>query len=266
MKKLIINADDFGYSSGVNAGIIKAYQKGVLTSTTLMGNMPGTKEAVNLAQENPGLGVGIHLVLTTGKPLTTNDNLIDSNGQFYHLDHYEGARKNMTDTDIFNEWCAQIDFLLSLGLKPTHFDSHHHVHFFKENHDITFAISNKYHLPFRNSYGTEDLSKMDFQPVNELLLDMMNTPKIRDLSLPYEDIKYECLEELQQTLDKATDIATLELMVHPAFVDEHLLHNSSFNIQRVREVEILTDPLVKKLIEHNQYKLVNFKTVNKAIN
>ena len=51
MKKLIINADDFGYSSGVNAGIMKAYQEGVLTSTTLMGNMPGAKEAVRLQKK-----------------------------------------------------------------------------------------------------------------------------------------------------------------------------------------------------------------------
>lgn len=66
MKKVIINADDFGYSAAVNAGIIKAYQDGVLTSTTLMANMSGRDGAIQLAKENQGLGVGGHLVLTCG--------------------------------------------------------------------------------------------------------------------------------------------------------------------------------------------------------
>lgn len=59
MGKLIINADDFGYGKGVNMGIIEAYQNGVLTSTTLMAGMPGFDQAVKLAKDNPGLGVGV---------------------------------------------------------------------------------------------------------------------------------------------------------------------------------------------------------------
>lgn len=260
MKKLIINADDFGYSSGVNAGIIKSYKEGILTSATLMANMPGAREAVDLAKKNPGLGVGVHLVLTTGKPIIKKNNLSDDQNHFYQLNDYKKARKKMSKADIINEWSAQIDYLLQLGLKPTHFDSHHHVHFFEENQEITFAISKKYHLPFRNSYGTEDFPKLKFNAINKLLLDMMNTPKIRDMSRPYDSLKAECLKELQETLNKAIDVNILELMVHPAFVDEHLLQNSSFNIQRVREVEVLTDPSIEKLIKQNKYELVNFKT------
>lgn len=262
MRKMIINADDFGYSSGVNAGIIKAHQEGILTSTTLMGNMPGAEEAVRLAEENPKLGVGVHLVLTTGEPIKNNSQLVDSQGKFFRLKDYKQARPKMTDSDIFDEWCAQIDYLLELGLKPTHFDSHHHVHFFDENHEITFAIANKYNLNFRNSFGTENFSELTFNSVNDLLLDMMNTSAIRNMKKPYTSLKKDCLEELQITIDKASQVEVVEMMVHPAFVDEELYQNSSFNIQRVREVEILTDPLVRDLVEKNQFKLVNFKTVS----
>ena len=260
MKKIIINADDFGYSSGVNAGIIKAHQEGILTSTTLMGNMPGAEEAVKLAKENPTLGVGIHLVLKTGKPMSRQFNLIADNGKFYPLKLYPEQRKKMLDQEIFEEWCSQIDYLLSLGLEPTHFDSHHHVHYFKENQELTLKIARKYGLNFRNSYGVEKFPKWECDSANDLLLDMMNTPAIRDMERPYQDIQKECLLELQQTLDRAEKVEVLEMMVHPAYVDEHLYQNSSFNIQRVREVKILTDPEVKDLIEANNFELVNFKT------
>ena len=128
MKKVIINADDFGYSSAVNLGIIKAYKEGILTSTTLMANMPGCDEAINLAKENPDLGVGGHLVLTCGKPLTKGESFVDGKGDFYSLTEYKKHRNEMSDEEIFQEWSYQIDYLMDHGLKLTHLDSHHHVH------------------------------------------------------------------------------------------------------------------------------------------
>lgn len=83
LKKWIINADDFGYSKGVNYGIIEAHQQGIVTSATLMANMPGATHAAALAKDKPNLGVGVHLVLTIGKPLTEDvPSLIDKNGHF----------------------------------------------------------------------------------------------------------------------------------------------------------------------------------------
>ena len=70
MKKVIINADDFGLAQGVNEGIIKAHQEGVLTSATLMANMPGFDQAVEMARANPELGVGVHLNILRGWPLS----------------------------------------------------------------------------------------------------------------------------------------------------------------------------------------------------
>lgn len=259
MKSLIINADDFGYSAGVNAGIIQSHKNGILTSTTLMANMPGTLDAIQQAKNYPNLGVGAHLVLTTGKSLISHDtNLVDPFGNFHHLSEYPRVRTSFSDEDIFDEWCAQIDFLIDNGVPLTHFDSHHHVHFFPENHDITRRISEKYQLVFRNSYGTEDFSPHDFKQVNDLLLDMMNTPVIRDMSQSYELLKESCFEELAATFSKGMSVDVLEMMVHPAFVDEHLYNNSSFNLQRIREIEILTDPLTQQLITDLGFRLTRY--------
>ena len=75
MKNVIVNADDFGLINGVNEGIIKAHRDGILTSATLMANMPGFNQAVELTTQNPNLGVGIHLNIVRGQPVIFKDAL-----------------------------------------------------------------------------------------------------------------------------------------------------------------------------------------------
>src|SRR5699024_8637436 len=125
MSLLIINADDFGYSTGVNYGIIHSYQHGILTSTTLMANMPGFDAGVNLAKENKGLGVGIHLVVSCGSPLRKDvSSLTDNNGYFHNISFYEKEFSISMD-DLYKEWKAQINKIIESGIEPTHLDSHH---------------------------------------------------------------------------------------------------------------------------------------------
>lgn len=261
MKKVIINADDFGYSSAVNLGIIKAYKEGILTSTTLMANMPGCDEAIKLAKENPDLGVGGHLVLTCGKPLTKGESLIDGNGDFYSLAEYKKHRNEMCDEEIFQEWCHQIDYLMDHGLKLTHLDSHHHAHTFPENLEITKRIADKYHLCFRNAFELEENIELPAQKGIRGFSDLMNHSAIRDLTKSFEENRIKCFEEIQMVLDKVEDNEITELMVHPAYVDEILYFNSSFNIQRVKEVSILCDSQMKQLFEENQIVTCSYKNI-----
>jgi len=88
MKKVIVNADDFGLTQGVNEGIVKAYQEGILTSATLMANMPGFDQAVELAGTHPELGVGLHLNILRGHPLSpaqTVGSLLSKGPSFYSV-------------------------------------------------------------------------------------------------------------------------------------------------------------------------------------
>lgn len=261
MKKVIINADDFGYSSAVNLGIIKSHKDGILTSTTLMANMPGCDEAIILAKENPDLGVGGHLVITCGRPLTKGASLIDENGDFYNLAEYKKHRKEMCDEEIFQEWSYQIDYLIENGLKLTHLDSHHHVHTFPENLEITKRIAEKYNLCFRNIYGLEENIDLPAQKGIKGFLDLMNYSAIRDLKRPFGENRRRCFEEIQAVLDKVEDNEITELMVHPAYVDEMLYFNSSFNVQRAKEVTILCDSQMKELFEKNQIVICSYKNV-----
>ena len=130
VRRLIVNADDFGLAGSVSTGIIDVYQSGQLSSTTLMVNMPGTEQAVDLAERHPGLGVGLHFNLTEGRPLTDARSLVDSNGVFLHRGELirRSVRGRVKPSDITRELTAQLDRFVSLGLTPTHLDSHQHVH------------------------------------------------------------------------------------------------------------------------------------------
>ena len=75
MKKIIVNADDFGISKEVNEGIVKGFQDGIISSTTVMANMPEFEEAMNLAKKNSKLGVGVHLNVIDGKALAIKEEL-----------------------------------------------------------------------------------------------------------------------------------------------------------------------------------------------
>ncbi len=261
MKKVIINADDFGYSSAVNLGIIKSHKDGILTSTTLMANMPGCDEAIVLAKENPNLGVGGHLVLTCGKSLTKGSSIVDKSGYFYNLVEYKKHRNEMNDEEIFQEWCYQIDYLISKGLKLTHLDSHHHLHTFPENLEITKRIAEKYNLCFRNVYGLEEKIELPAQKGIKGFLDLMNHSAIRDLKMTFEENRIKCFEEIQDVLDQIEDNEITEIMVHPAYVDESLYFNSSFNVQRTKEVSILCDSQTKKIFEENNIKTCSYKNI-----
>ncbi|WP_317907037.1 carbohydrate deacetylase, partial [Bacillus subtilis] len=139
----------FGFSRGVNLGIIEAFQHGVLTSTTLMVNMQEAEHAVELARQNRELGVGVHLTLTAGRPILGGLHTItDEEGNFRKLLYYQGFFDIDLD-EVYREWKAQIEKALSFGLNPTHIDSHHHIHTYGNLPEVFVKLAKEYDLPCR---------------------------------------------------------------------------------------------------------------------
>ncbi len=133
VKKLIVNADDFGLSKAVTDATIDCHINGIITSATLMSNMPSAEYAASRAKAFPELSIGLHLNLTEGKPLTDTgkvDNLIDSKGNFLAASK---QRKNLIFNEkakeqVYRELEAQLLRALDLGVHITHFDSHNETH------------------------------------------------------------------------------------------------------------------------------------------
>jgi chitin disaccharide deacetylase len=242
MTKLIINADDFGYSKGVNLGIIEAFQNGVVTSTTLMANMPGAAHAAELAKRNPTLGVGIHFVLTCGKPLSsTVPSLVSDKGEFYRMAEIEGFA---VIEDIELELQTQFEKFLSFGIKPTHIDSHHHVHSLKKVYQVVEKIAKEHQLPIRKVSKDPN----PFQPVQYFNHEFYGDQLTKDY--------------LIGLLDKVLPYETAELMTHPAYIDEQVYTGSSYNLQRMQELAILTDPAILEELKNRKIDLVTFREIS----
>lgn len=134
-KKLIVNADDFGLHPDINKGIIKGFQQGFITSTSLMTSAPAYMEAAELARANSGLGIGIHLTLVGGVapvlPAAQVSSLVDNSGLFLP-DYVAFAKRFYTGgvkmAELEAELRAQIERALALSLNITHIDSHQHTH------------------------------------------------------------------------------------------------------------------------------------------
>ena len=137
MRRLIVNADDFGLTPGVNRGIVESHSGGIVTSTTLMANSAAFEDAVQLARLNPKLSVGCHLVLVDGSPLL-GANRVPSlmDGAHFRQDISGFALRALggrLDTDeIEAEATAQIHKLQSAGIQVSHIDTHKHTHMFPQ--------------------------------------------------------------------------------------------------------------------------------------
>jgi len=139
VRRLIINADDFGLTSGVNRAIAHAHRSGIVTSSTLMANSQAFAEAVRLAKENSNLSVGCHVVLTDGAPVSPPEKiptLLSPNGtanQFREsLTSFAltAARGRLNQQEVATEVAAQITKLQAAGVPVSHVDSHKHSHIF----------------------------------------------------------------------------------------------------------------------------------------
>lgn len=131
---MIINADDFGLSPGVNRGILDAFRGGILTSTTMLVNLRAFDDAVRLARQNPDLPVGIHLSLLWGTPVSdssTVPSLVEADGQFPRSLGVLARRYWLGTLKLDHvraEFRAQLERFRDAGLEPTHVDTHKHVH------------------------------------------------------------------------------------------------------------------------------------------
>jgi chitin disaccharide deacetylase len=141
VRRLIINADDFGLTAGVNRAIHEAHEGGIVTSATLMANSQAFDGAVNIASHaiNPGFSVGCHVVLVDGAPLLPPEQVPTLLGSGNGAQQFRGSlndfvvasfRRKLNPEEIEAEASAQIERIQSAGIRPSHFDTHKHAHMF----------------------------------------------------------------------------------------------------------------------------------------
>src|SRR5262249_9460026 len=134
VRQLIVNADDFGISEEVNEAVVRSFREGVLTSTSLIVTGDAFEQAVKLAQENPGLAVGIHLVTVLGKSVLSPSQIptvVDKEGNFSDNPVTAGLKyyfSSQARSELRKELAAQFEKFHSTGLPLSHIDGHLHLH------------------------------------------------------------------------------------------------------------------------------------------
>jgi hopanoid biosynthesis associated protein HpnK len=276
-KRLIINADDFGLCSGVNEAVAQAHTSGVLTSTTIMANMPAAEAAVKLAKQMPHLGVGVHLNLSNGRPLSKDGSvncLLDNTGCFAlstaKLSLLSIARRKIRNA-IRTEFAAQIQWVLDNGIKPTHLDSHKHIHCFPAIFPIVCDLARRFEIKaIRFIFEPKQLLAMPWPLPSEggrrrarkaRILAKINRLQNSDF------LKTDCLlgvahmGKIDVNFFKAVALynsaATTEIMTHPGFDDETEKRKSSMH-QRKGELDALCSERTKQYLRNAGVKLIHY--------
>jgi chitin disaccharide deacetylase len=151
--KLIFHGDDFGLTSGVNMGILRSYREGLLTSASLIATGEAAHEAISLAQEHPGLDMGIHLTLCDERPVLRPRDLssiIPWGDRFPSRNHLlKTILSGQIDyREVEAEWRAQVETVVNAGIRISHLDSHQFVHLFPGLLSVCLSIVRAYDIPF----------------------------------------------------------------------------------------------------------------------
>jgi predicted glycoside hydrolase/deacetylase ChbG (UPF0249 family) len=273
--RLIINADDFGFAPGVNRGIAESHAAGTLSSASMMVTTPAFLEAAELARTTlPRLGVGLHLNLITGRPLTDVPTLTDPRTGVFHPLAQLACRAlggRISAVDVRRECDAQIAVLVAKGFAPTHVDSHRHTHVLPGILPAVVASAvaagiRVVRRPLDRPSVQDPLASAKMAVLHaawsaavrgvdatgrQLLA---RAPHFRGIALQgAPDVE----ERIVALLDRLPEGAT-ELMLHPGYDDETLAAQDPYRVEREREVAALCSPRVKERLARGDVALVTF--------
>ncbi len=293
MRRLIINADDFGLTAGVNRAIVEAHESGVVSSATLMANGPEFAQAVSLAQSTPRLGVGCHVVLVDGAPLlpqTQVPSLLDRNGNSAAGPRFrEGITRfgtlallgRLAADEIEAEATAQIRKLQASGIPVTHLDSHKHTHLFpRVLRPLLRAAKSCGVRAIRNPFERIQGSQLAASP--SLWRRWTEVGLLRSLARQFREAVHQAgiatpdgtlaivatgalsARLLRLMVEKLPE-GTWELVCHPGYNDAALQGiRTRLRDSREQELRILTSPSTRDLLAANGVEVISFRELAPA--
>jgi len=280
-RRVIINADDFGWSPGVTDGVLRASRDGVVTSATLAANMPDAARAAALAAELPSLGVGVHLNACQGPPLSeAGRRLADDDGIMRSTAPAligRCVRRPWLIRSVLAEFDAQIRRALDHGVKPTHLDSHRHVHAFTPIFVGTVRLAKRYgirwirrpreKLPGADwpaaAAGPKRTSRLlNLMCVANILIGRSQTATTGLWGVSHTGcITAEWLILAAGMLPEGTT----EIMTHPGYPHDLEATETRLTDSRRRELEALCDPAVRAALQRNRLELVQYGRIGRVM-
>jgi chitin disaccharide deacetylase len=289
MKQLIVNADDFGMTHGVNRAIAECHRSGIVTSATIMANCSFFEDAVAVAKEMPSLAIGVHLNLSQEAPVSPPaeiPSLLNSRRELFLKPHrllHRIASKKARLREIEIELRAQIRRVIDAGISPDHLDGHMHVHVVPGVREIVIKLAKEFGITAARCPIEFDLRASGRSKESLRARGGRTARKIVAGGISYFARRFKPLLDKSGLLYPANftgnnyigvlDLAALreiltslpdgvtELMCHPGYVDTSLAASGgSLQAQREREVEALTAPEIRELLRANSIQLGTYRS------
>ena len=288
MKNLIVNADDLGWTEGVNRGIVEAHRKGLVTSTSLLANGRAFAAALRISRGNPALGIGVHLNLSDGPPSAPANEVKGLLGKSGELEDAADsllmkiAGRSLRVEEVEREWDAQVQKVRDAGIQPSHLDGHKHVHMLPGLFEVALRVAKKHKIRAIRVANEEStlraaLASGAGQQKGTVLKQGVQARGLKLLSRDARKMAehagisttdYFCgiaqtgvltRDGLQKLLEILPE-GTTELMCHPGYVDEELSKTRT-RLQESREAElrILTDEGIRKVVATRGIRLISYK-------
>ena len=281
--RLILNADDFGLTPGVNRAIAELHRAHALTSATLMANGPAFEDAVEIARDNPALGVGCHVVLVDGTPVCAPRDvptLLAADGRTFRTSLTDFAqallRGAVREDEIEREAAAQVRKLQAAALTVTHLDTHKHTHLFPTvtrpllrvaSECSVSAMRNPFEPGWSFSLGHGGrLRRTQMRLLGSLRTQLERQPEVRDGRVKTTDGTVGIAatgqldaRTLRQILHALPVEGTFELCCHPGYNDA-ALDRVTTRLRGHREVEraALLDEIAAIALQPNAPRLIHY--------
>ena len=286
MRRLIVNADDFGLTHGVNRAILEAHSHGIVTSSTLMANGRAFDDAVQSATSATKLSVGCHVVLVDGSPVfekkptaTTLSNEKFDDGRFYEtLNGFalRLLRGRINVDDIEAEATAQIRKLQAAGIVVSHLDTHKHTHILPRVLRPLLRAARACGVPaLRNPFGPVHMSVVASRPrlwkrfsqvtvLNRLGKSFRKSVAAAGMFTPDGTVGIVATGAMDiplfESIVKSLPEGTWELVCHPGYNDAELAGiRTRLRDSRVQELQLLTSPEAREILARSGVQLVSYR-------
>lgn len=271
---IIINADDFGITRGVNKAILDLADIGIITSTSVMTNMPYFKDVTFLKDKK--IGIGIHFNLTVGRPVAEYRNIssiVDKKGYFYSLSQLltRVREGKVVDEEVEFELEEQIKRLVDIGINPDHINSHESLIKYPFFARIMKILAQKYKIKGVRTYTPRKFDYYRLLNPRKILVSLyLEVQKFKWKKEGfYVTDRYDSLIEKELNLDlackKLKDIflnlprGILELGIHPGYCNGDEGYLGNYVYEREIELKALLNSEIKKIVTDSKVKLISFK-------
>ena len=264
MRRLIVNADDFGFTRDVNAGIVEAHTRGILTATTLMANGDAFDDAVALSRAVPSLDVGVHLVMVQGMSVLDPARELPATVGDLVKTVWRG------ELAVYEEARAQVSKIVAAGIRPSHIDTHKHTHLLPPVLKAVARVAREFEIPWVRrpfDYGIDGSVKWQKRAV-ALGMRVMAPRFAREFAgLRMTD--YFAGFQVTGTLDAGSLARTLrrlpegltEFMCHPGILGPELrVAKTRLKESRAVELAALVAPETRELVRELGLELGNYRS------